>query len=164
MQCPASSFYLCILATLFLLVVGCIEAFSFLPPSSSSESARVVTTGPLTAATAVASFKAAPRFPSLIVRQAASAAGEVDLTDKDILAQAEPHIARLRGATVVVKYGGHAMENDVLKANFASDIALLKQLGINIVVVHGGGPQIAAMLKRLNVESSFIDGLRVTDK
>lgn len=79
MQCPASSFYLCILATLFLLVVGCIEAFSFLPPSSSSESARVVTTGPLTAATAVASFKAAPRFPSLIVRQAASAAGEVDV-------------------------------------------------------------------------------------
>ncbi len=66
--------------------------------------------------------------------------------------------------TVVVKYGGHAMGNEALSADFARDIVLLKQSGINPIVVHGGGPQIGAMLKRLNIESRFSDGLRVTDK
>eukprot|EP00624_Nannochloropsis_granulata_P003424 evm.model.NODE_27286_length_5202_cov_24.351404.1 len=79
MHCPASSSYLCILATLFLLVVGCTEAFSFLSPGGSRKSARVVARGPPAAAAAVASVLAAPRFPSLVVRQAASAAGEVDV-------------------------------------------------------------------------------------
>ena len=80
-----------------------------------------------------------------------------------VLAQALPFMRRYAGATIVVKYGGHAMGEEVLAEQFAGDIALLKQVGINPVVVHGGGPQINAMLKRLAIQSSFIDGLRVTD-
>src|SRR3954447_4943524 len=80
-----------------------------------------------------------------------------------VLAHALPFLRRYAGATVVVKYGGHAMGEEALAEQFGSDIALLKQVGINPVVVHGGGPQINAMLKRLAVQSSFIDGLRVTD-
>jgi acetylglutamate kinase len=80
-----------------------------------------------------------------------------------VLAQALPYLRRYAGATVVVKYGGHAMGEEHLALEFGRDIALLKQVGINPVVVHGGGPQINAMLKRLDVKSSFIDGLRVTD-
>ncbi len=80
-----------------------------------------------------------------------------------VLAQALPFLRRYAGATVVVKYGGHAMGEDHLAQSFGSDIALLKQVGINPVVVHGGGPQINAMLKRLAIQSTFIDGLRVTD-
>src|ERR1700733_14805695 len=81
-----------------------------------------------------------------------------------VLAQALPFLRRYAGATVVVKYGGHAMGEEALAAEFGRDIALLKQVGINPVVVHGGGPQINTMLKRLSVQSNFIDGLRVTDK
>ncbi len=80
-----------------------------------------------------------------------------------ILAQALPFLRRYAGATVVVKYGGHAMGDPELSAEFGRDIALLKQVGVNPVVVHGGGPQINAMLKRLAIKSEFIDGLRVTD-
>src|ERR1700733_864464 len=80
-----------------------------------------------------------------------------------ILAQALPFLRRYAGATVVVKYGGHAMGEEDLALEFGKDIALLKQVGINPVVVHGGGPQINAMLKRLAITSTFIDGLRVTD-
>ena len=80
------------------------------------------------------------------------------------LAHALPFLRRYAGATIVVKYGGHAMGEEHLAEMFGSDIALLKQVGINPVVVHGGGPQINAMLKRLDVKSSFIDGLRVTDQ
>jgi acetylglutamate kinase len=80
-----------------------------------------------------------------------------------VLAQALPFLRRYAGATVVVKYGGHAMGEEHLAQQFGSDIALLKQVGINPVVVHGGGPQINAMLKRLAIQSTFIDGLRVTD-
>jgi len=80
-----------------------------------------------------------------------------------ILAQALPYMRRYAGATVVVKYGGHAMGEEALAAQFGSDIALLKQVGMNPVVVHGGGPQINAMLKRLAIQSTFVDGLRVTD-
>jgi acetylglutamate kinase len=79
------------------------------------------------------------------------------------LAKALPFLRRYAGATIVVKYGGHAMGEERLAEQFASDIALLKHVGINPVVVHGGGPQINAMLKRLAVQSSFVDGLRVTD-
>jgi len=78
------------------------------------------------------------------------------------VAQALPYLRRYAGATVVVKYGGHAMGDDHLAAEFGRDIALLKQVGINPVIVHGGGPQISAMLKRLDIKSEFIDGLRVT--
>jgi acetylglutamate kinase len=81
-----------------------------------------------------------------------------------VLAQALPFLRRYAGATIVVKYGGHAMGEEHLAEGFGRDIALLKQVGVNPVVVHGGGPQINAMLKRLNVQSTFIDGLRVTDK
>ena len=80
-----------------------------------------------------------------------------------ILAHALPYLRRYAGATVVVKYGGHAMGEQHLAENFGRDIALLKQVGVNPVVVHGGGPQINAMLKRLAIQSTFIDGLRVTD-
>ena len=79
------------------------------------------------------------------------------------LAKALPFLRRYAGATIVVKYGGHAMGEESLAEHFASDIALLKHVGINPVVVHGGGPQINAMLKRLAIQSSFVDGLRVTD-
>ncbi|HUW79308.1 MAG TPA: acetylglutamate kinase, partial [Acidocella sp.] len=77
--------------------------------------------------------------------------------------RALPYLRRYAGATIVVKYGGHAMGQDHLASEFGRDIALLKQVGINPVVVHGGGPQINAMLARLAIKSSFIDGLRVTD-
>jgi acetylglutamate kinase len=79
------------------------------------------------------------------------------------LALALPFLRRYAGATIVVKYGGHAMGEEHLAEQFGSDIALLKQVGINPVVVHGGGPQINAMLKRLAIQSTFVDGLRVTD-
>jgi acetylglutamate kinase len=81
-----------------------------------------------------------------------------------ILARALPYLRRYAGATVVVKYGGHAMGEEQLAEDFGADIALLKQVGINPVVVHGGGPQINAMLQRLAIKSTFIDGLRVTDE
>src|ERR1700688_1362181 len=80
-----------------------------------------------------------------------------------VLAQALPFLRRYAGATVVVKYGGHAMGEEHLAHMFGRDIALLKQVGVNPVVVHGGGPQINSMLKRLAITSTFIDGLRVTD-
>jgi acetylglutamate kinase len=80
-----------------------------------------------------------------------------------IVARALPYLRRYAGATIVIKYGGHAMEQNHLASEFGRDIALLKQVGINPVVVHGGGPQINAMLDRLQIKSQFIDGLRVTD-
>ena len=79
-----------------------------------------------------------------------------------MLVEALPFILRYDGQTIVVKYGGHAMEGGVAQ-NFAQDIVLMKQTGIDPVVVHGGGPQIGAMLKKLSIKSEFIDGLRVTD-
>jgi acetylglutamate kinase len=80
-----------------------------------------------------------------------------------ILALALPYLRRYAGATIVVKYGGHAMGEEALAESFGADIALLKQVGMNPVIVHGGGPQINAMLKRLAIQSTFVDGLRVTD-
>ncbi len=91
-------------------------------------------------------------------------------SEKQILAKAEtliealPYFQRYAGRSFVVKYGGHAMGDPKAAQDFAEDIVLLKAVGINPVVVHGGGPQIGAMLKKLGVESKFIDGLRVTDK
>ena len=81
-----------------------------------------------------------------------------------VLAEALPYMRRFAGQTFVVKYGGNAMGDEALGLSFAHDIVLLKQIGINPVVVHGGGPQIGAMLERLKIKSEFIDGLRVTDK
>ena len=85
------------------------------------------------------------------------------LAKAGVLADALPYMREHAGETVVVKYGGHAMGDDSVAQNFARDIVLLKQVGINPIVVHGGGPQIGAMLERLKIKSSFIDGLRVTD-
>jgi acetylglutamate kinase len=79
------------------------------------------------------------------------------------VARALPYLRRYAGATIVVKYGGHAMGQDHLASEFGRDVALLKQVGINPVIVHGGGPQINAMLERLKIKSRFVDGLRVTD-
>lgn len=79
------------------------------------------------------------------------------------LAGALPFLRRYAGDTIVVKYGGHAMGNAELAKGFGDDIALLKLVGINPIVVHGGGPQINRMLERLQVRSEFVDGLRVTD-
>lgn len=81
-----------------------------------------------------------------------------------VLIEALPYFQRYAGRTFVVKYGGHAMGNAQAAREFAEDIVLLKAVGINPVVVHGGGPQIGDMLKRLGVESTFVDGLRVTDE
>ncbi|MCW5753068.1 MAG: acetylglutamate kinase, partial [Alphaproteobacteria bacterium] len=80
------------------------------------------------------------------------------------LSEALPYMRRFAGQTFVIKYGGHAMGEEELAEQFARDIVLIKQVGINPVVVHGGGPQIGAMLERLKIKSAFIDGLRVTDK
>ncbi|HYI71179.1 MAG TPA: acetylglutamate kinase [Skermanella sp.] len=80
------------------------------------------------------------------------------------LSEALPYMRRYSGRTFVIKYGGHAMGDESLGELFARDVVLLKQVGINPVVVHGGGPQIGAMLDRLKIKSSFVDGLRVTDK
>lgn len=79
------------------------------------------------------------------------------------LSEALPYMRRYAGSTFVIKYGGHAMGDEHLASTFARDVVLLKQVGINPVVVHGGGPQIAAMLERLKIKSEFVDGLRVTD-
>ena len=81
-----------------------------------------------------------------------------------VLSEALPFMQRYDNETVVVKYGGNAMGDEGLAASFARDIVLLKQAGVNPIVVHGGGPQIGAMLERLQIESEFRDGLRVTDQ
>jgi len=81
-----------------------------------------------------------------------------------VLAGALPYLKRYDDRIVVVKYGGHAMGEEETALRFGRDIALLEQVGVNPVVVHGGGPQINAMLKRLNVQSTFVQGLRVTDE
>ena len=82
----------------------------------------------------------------------------------EVLMQALPHMLRYDDAIVVVKYGGHAMGDEAKAREFARDIVLLEQSGINPVVVHGGGPQIGAMLSKLGIQSSFAGGLRITDK
>jgi acetylglutamate kinase len=82
----------------------------------------------------------------------------------EILVEALPYIRRFFNRTVVIKYGGHAMVDGELKDNFARDVVLMKYIGINPVVVHGGGPQIGSLLKKLGKESKFIQGMRVTDE
>ena len=84
-------------------------------------------------------------------------------TTAKVISRALPYIQRFAGKTVVIKYGGNAMVDDRLKQSFARDIVLMKAVGINPVVVHGGGPQIGDMLKRLSIESKFVNGMRVTD-
>ncbi|TLF49797.1 acetylglutamate kinase [Halomonas urmiana] len=81
----------------------------------------------------------------------------------EVLSEALPYIQRFSGKTVVVKYGGNAMTEDTLIDSFARDMVLMKEVGINPVVVHGGGPQIGDLLAKLNIESRFVNGMRVTD-
>jgi len=88
---------------------------------------------------------------------------EEPIRKAEILVEALPYIRAFRDATVVIKYGGAAMENDALKASFAEDVTLLRFIGLRPVIVHGGGPQIGHMLARLGKESEFVDGMRVTD-
>lgn len=80
-----------------------------------------------------------------------------------VLTEALPYIQRFHGKTIVVKYGGNAMTEKALKESFARDVVLMKLVGMNPVIVHGGGPQIGDLLQKLNIESQFINGLRVTD-
>lgn len=81
-----------------------------------------------------------------------------------VLTQAMPYIQKFAGETIVVKYGGNAMLNEKLKAAVMSDIVLMQLVGVNVVLVHGGGPEISSMLDRVGKESKFINGMRVTDK
>lgn len=89
------------------------------------------------------------------------AKGEIEA---EILAQALPYMQRYAGKIIVIKYGGNAMGDDGLAHAFCKDVALIKQSGVKPIVIHGGGPQIAAMLDRVGIKSEFKDGLRVTDK
>jgi acetylglutamate kinase len=89
----------------------------------------------------------------------ATRAGEI----AHVLGEALPYIQRFSGRTVVIKYGGNAMVDETLKSGFARDVVLMKLVGINPVVVHGGGPQIGSLLERIGKESRFVDGMRVTD-
>jgi len=79
------------------------------------------------------------------------------------LIEALPYLQRYAGKTIVIKYGGHAMVDEELKASFAKDIVLMKQVGINPIVIHGGGPQIALLLKKIGKQAEFVQGMRVTD-
>jgi len=107
-----------------------------------------------------AAAKSAPP-PAAFAPQAASASAYAQART---LAEALPYMQRYSRQTVIVKFGGHAMGEPSLAAAFAQDIVLLKQSGVNPIVVHGGGPQIASMLNRLQLKSEFVNGLRVTDK
>ena len=80
-----------------------------------------------------------------------------------VLSEAMPYIRRFRGKTVVIKYGGNAMVDEALKSGFARDVVLMKLVGINPVVVHGGGPQIGNLLQKIGKKSEFVEGMRVTD-
>ncbi|EPJ44397.1 MAG: acetylglutamate kinase [Osedax symbiont Rs1] len=81
----------------------------------------------------------------------------------EVLSTAVPYIQQFAGKTIVIKYGGNAMTDDKLKQSFARDIVMMKLIGLNPIVVHGGGPQIGSLLEQLNIESHFINGMRVTD-
>lgn len=89
---------------------------------------------------------------------------ETIIKKAEILIEALPYIQKLFGKTVVIKYGGNAMINENLKNSVIEDITLLKYIGMNPVVVHGGGPDITDALNKFNIESKFVEGLRVTDK
>jgi acetylglutamate kinase len=89
---------------------------------------------------------------------------EQTLNTASVLIEALPYIQKFSNETIVVKYGGHAMVDENLKKSFALDIILMKYVGLNPIVVHGGGPQIGSLLKSLSIESEFVDGMRVTDQ
>ncbi|MDR2244741.1 MAG: acetylglutamate kinase [Burkholderiales bacterium] len=82
----------------------------------------------------------------------------------DVLAEALPYIQRFHGSMIVIKYGGNAMVDPALKAGFARDVVMLKLIGMNPVIVHGGGPQIGELLEKMKIESAFVQGMRITDE
>lgn len=86
------------------------------------------------------------------------------LSRASVLIEALPYIRKYRGSPIVIKYGGHAMVDEELKSGFAEDVTLLKYVGFNPIVVHGGGPQINDLLSRLNIQSHFVEGQRFTDQ
>jgi len=92
-----------------------------------------------------------------------SLSADAALQVAQVLTEALPYIQRFTGKTIVVKFGGNAMVDPLLHESFARDIVLMKLVGMNPVVVHGGGPQIGSLLERLNIKSEFVDGMRVTD-
>jgi acetylglutamate kinase len=98
------------------------------------------------------------------MNDAAQSSAQSALDQARLLAEALPFMQRYENKTIVVKYGGHAMGNPALGRAFARDVALLKQSGVNPIVVHGGGPQIGQMLEKMGIKSEFRGGLRVTDK
>jgi acetylglutamate kinase len=106
----------------------------------------------------------------MCAKKTESKSGEIiDISDKSfqralVISEALPYIKKFAGETFVVKYGGSAMGSDEIMQLFAKDVVLLKSIGIDIVVVHGGGPQISQMLDKLKLKSSFVEGLRITDK
>src|SRR5512139_2346826 len=81
----------------------------------------------------------------------------------NVLMEALPYLKRFAGKTIVIKYGGHAMADEQLKESFARDVVLMKYIGLNPVIVHGGGPQINETLKKYGIVSEFVRGMRVTD-
>src|SRR5512137_2598498 len=89
---------------------------------------------------------------------------EKSIERAEILLETLPYIKRFYNKTIVIKYGGHAMVDEDLKDKFAQDVVMMKYIGMNPVVVHGGGPQIGSFLKKLGKESKFIQGMRVTDE
>ena len=90
---------------------------------------------------------------------------EINYEDRAlVLSEALPYIKKYYGKIVVIKYGGNAMINNELKEHVMEDIVLLRQIGINVVLVHGGGPEISDTLKKMNIESKFVNGLRQTDR
>src|SRR5213596_2853947 len=97
------------------------------------------------------------------MRMPMSNAAQTPAHKANVLAEALPYIKRFHGKTIVVKYGGNAMIEEKLKRSFAHDVVLLKLVGMNPVVVHGGGPQIDEMLTRLGKKGEFVQGMRVTD-
>lgn len=117
---------------------------------------------PLGRRTRAGSFESAQDFP-LPVRFSRLGGMQEPVGKAAILHEALPYIRRFHGRTFVVKYGGHAMVDEDLKLSFARDVCLLRYVGIRVVVVHGGGPQINQTLERMGIQSSFSGGLRVTD-
>mmetsp|Transcript_6998 Transcript_6998/g.20439 ORF Transcript_6998/g.20439 Transcript_6998/m.20439 type:complete len:317 (-) Transcript_6998:326-1276(-) len=121
----------------------------------------------------VAAFLPVQRGPAASTRMAASQLRAISNNESgisgaavtgEVLARSLPYIQRYAGEFIVVKYGGHAMVDEALAKQFASDMVLLKAVGINVIIVHGGGPQIKDMLTKLDIESKFVEGLRVTDE
>ncbi|KAG8461938.1 hypothetical protein KFE25_013957 [Diacronema lutheri] len=128
----------------------------------ASARAHAVLGGAVRASAFARTPRAAPRLAAGAAPPQAASSDVATLATS--LAARVPELLAFAGQTLVVKYGGHAMTDDALAESFYADVVLLRRLGVNVVIVHGGGPQISGMLKDLGVQSSFVDGRRVTDE